>query len=66
MTNEVMSSLEDTEGTNASGGAYEYVLTYTDSAGSTTDLFRSTALGGTGATVDDRVGLKGATSGLEE
>lgn len=66
MTNEVMSSLEDTEGTNASGGAYEYVLTYTDSNGTTTDLFRSTALGGSGATVDDRVGLKGATSGLEE
>lgn len=66
MTNEVMSSLEDTEGTNASGGAYEYVLTYTDSEGTTTDLFRSTTLGGSGATVDDRVGLKGATSGLEE
>nr|WP_300837076.1 hypothetical protein [uncultured Acetatifactor sp.] len=66
MTNEVMNSLEDTEGSNASGGAYEYILTYTASDGSTTDLFRSTAIGGTGATVDGRVGLKGATSGLEE
>lgn len=66
MTNEVVNSLEDTEGSNASGGAYEYVLTYTASDGTTTDLFRSTALGGSGATVDGRVGLKGATSGLEE
>lgn len=66
MTNEVVRSLEDTEDTEASGGAYEYVLTYTDSAGDDTELFRSTALGGEGTTVDGREGLKGATSGMED
>lgn len=65
MTNEVVRSLEDTENATASGGAYEYVLAYTDSAGAVTELFRSTALGGEGTTVDGREGLKGATSGME-
>ena len=30
MTNEVLQSLEETTGSNASGGAYEYELAYTD------------------------------------
>ena len=33
MTNEVLQSLEETAGSGASGGAYEYELTYTDPAG---------------------------------
>lgn len=64
MTNKVTKSLET--GTEAAGGAYEYVLTYTDSQGEETDLFRSEALGGVGTTPEGREGLKGATSGLED
>ncbi|MCM1025825.1 MAG: hypothetical protein NC432_05290 [Roseburia sp.] len=66
MTNQVLQSLEETQSANASGGSYEYTLIYQASDGTETELFRSTSLGGEGTTVDGRVGLKGATSGLEE
>ena len=64
MKNEIIQSLEETAGANASGGAYEYELTYIDPAGATEILFTSTTVGG--ETTGDRVGLHGATSGLED
>ncbi len=45
MTNEVLSSLEDSQEA-ASGGAYTYILTYTDSAGEVTTLYSSDSVGG--------------------
>lgn len=45
MTNEVISSLEDSQEA-ASGGAYTYILTYTDSAGEVTTLYSSENVGG--------------------
>lgn len=45
MTNEVLSSLEDSQEA-ASGGAYTYILTYTDSAGEVTTLYSSENVGG--------------------
>ena len=45
MTNEVISSLEDSQ-ESASGGAYTYILTYTDSAGAVTTLYSSENVGG--------------------
>lgn len=64
MKNEIIQSLEETAGANASGGAYEYELTYVDPDGATEILFTSTTVGG--ETTGDRVGLHGATSGLED
>lgn len=45
MTNEIIQTLEDTQNT-ASGGAYEYRLTYTDSTGAVTELYNSDTVGG--------------------
>ncbi len=45
MTNQVLQSLEDTQSA-ASGGAYTYELTYTDSAGAVTTLYSSENVGG--------------------
>ena len=64
MTNEVLQSLEETAGSGASGGAYEYELTYTDPAGAREVLFTSDTVGGENN--GSRVGLKAATSGLED
>ncbi len=64
MTNEVLQSLEETAGSGASGGAYEYELTYTDPAGAREVLFTSDTVGGENSS--SRVGLKAATSGLED
>ena len=64
MTNEVLQSLEETAGSGASGGAYEYELTYTDPAGTREILFTSDTVGGENN--GSRVGLKAATSGLED
>ena len=64
MTNEVLQSLEETAGSGASGGAYEYELTYTDPAGAREVLFTSDTVGGENS--GSRVGLKAATSGLED
>ncbi|MBD5486713.1 MAG: hypothetical protein HDR18_14540 [Lachnospiraceae bacterium] len=47
MTNEVLHSLEDTSAnSNTHGGAYTYVLTYTDKAGEAVTLFSSESVGG--------------------
>lgn len=64
MTNEVLQSLEETAGSGASGGAYEYELIYTDPAGAREVLFTSDTVGGENS--GSRVGLKAATSGLED
>ena len=64
MTNEVLQSLEETAGSGASGGAYEYELAYTDPAGAREVLFTSDTVGGENS--GSRVGLKAATSGLED
>ena len=45
MTNEVVQTLEDARA-SASGGAYEYRLTYTDGSGTQTVLFDSSTVGG--------------------
>lgn len=64
MTNQVLQSLEETAGSSASGGAYEYELTYTPPDGEQEILFTSDTVGG--ENTGDRVGLHGATSGLED
>lgn len=64
MTNEVLQSLEETTGSEAAGGAYEYELAYTDPGGVREILFTSDTVGGENS--GSRVGLKAATSGLED
>lgn len=63
MTNKVLQSLEES-GTGASGGAYEYELIYTAPDGTAEILFTSDTVGG--ENTGGRVGLHGATSGLED
>ena len=46
MKNEVLGTLEDAG--DAAGGAYDYLLTYTDTAGETTTLYSSEKFGGEG------------------
>ncbi len=62
MKNEVLSTLEDAG--DAAGGAYDYLLTYTDTAGTTTTLYSSEKFGGEGRY--NGVGLHGATTSLED
>ena len=62
MKNQVLESLEDAG--NAAGGAYDYLLTYTDKAGETTTLYSSEAFGGDGRI--NGVGLHGATTTLDD
>lgn len=62
MKNQVLESLEDAG--NAAGGAYDYLLTYTDKAGETTTLYSSDYFGGDGRI--NGVGLHGATTTLDE
>ncbi|MCI8465919.1 MAG: hypothetical protein HFI63_08700 [Lachnospiraceae bacterium] len=62
MKNEVLQSLEDAG--DAAGGAYDYLLTYTDTAGETTTLYSSEKFGGDGRI--NGVGLHGATTTLED
>lgn len=62
MKNEVLSTLEDAG--NAVGGAYDYLLTYTDTAGETTTLYSSEKFGGEGRI--NGVGLHGATTSLDD
>lgn len=61
MKNEVLESLEDAG--NAAGGAYDYLLTYTDTSGQTTTLYSSEKFGGEGKI--NGVGLHGATTTLQ-
>lgn len=62
MKNEVLSTLEDAG--EAAGGAYDYLLTYTDTAGETTTLYSSEKFGGDGRI--NGVGLHGATTSLDD
>ena len=62
MKNEVLSTLEDAG--NASGGAYDYLLTYTDTKGELTILYSSEKFGGDGRI--NGVGLHGATTTLDD
>ena len=66
MTNEVLYSLEDRSANNGtSGGAYTYILAYTDKTGTETTLFSSDTVGGE-TTGGIQGGLHGATDALEE
>ncbi len=62
MRNQVLESLEDAG--KAEGGAYDYLLTYTDTAGETTTLYSSEYFGGEGRY--NGVGLHGATKTLDD
>lgn len=62
MKNQVLSTLEDAG--DAAGGAYDYLLTYTDAAGQTTTLYSSEKFGGDGRY--NGVGLHGATTSLDD
>lgn len=64
MTNEVLSSLEDSQAV-AGGGAYSYILTYTNNAGEETTLYSSESVGGEKAS-NAGEGLHEATNSLEE
>ncbi len=64
MTNEVLSSLEDSQKA-ADGGAYTYILTYTDSRGRDTVLYSSESVGGEKRTKAGP-GLHEATDNLED
>lgn len=61
MKNEVLESLEDAG--DAEGGAYDYLLTYTDTQGQTTTLYSSEKFGGEGKIGGE--GLHGAANTLE-
>lgn len=62
MKNEVLEALEDAK--EAEGGAYDYLLTYTDTAGELATLFSSEKFGGDGRI--NGVGLHGATKTLDD
>ncbi len=64
MTNKVLSSLEDSVGV-ASGGAYTYILTYTNSKGEVTTLFSSDTVGGDTISAAGE-GLHEATDALQD
>lgn len=66
LSNEVLQTFEETDGTGAAGGAYTYVLTYTDKAGKK-ELYSSSRVGGekTGGG-NSSAGLHEAVDGLEE
>lgn len=61
MKNEVLETLEDAG--EASGGAYDYLLTYTDKDKKTTTLYSSEKFGGDGRINGE--GLRGATKTLD-
>lgn len=65
MSNKVIETLEDDSST-ASGGAYTYLLTYTDPRGVEDVLFSNEALGGEDAQKGAGEGLKQATGSLED
>lgn len=62
LKNQVLEALEDAG--DASGGAYDYLLTYIDSDGQTTTLYSSEKFGGEGRY--NGVGLHGATTSLDD
>lgn len=63
MTNEVLRSLEDTS-TVAQGGAYSYLLTYTNAAGELKTLYNSSKVGGENY-LENLQGLHEATDALK-
>ena len=67
MTNEVLSSLEDDS--EAAGGAYTYILTYTDAEGEENVLYSSETVGGLDESARPEevgVGLNEATYALDD
>lgn len=62
MTNQVLNSFEDASVAN--GGAYTYVLTYINAAGTPNEIYSSNAVGG--ESTAGGVGLHRATIGMEE
>lgn len=65
MENKVLKSLEDSRDV-ASGGAYSYILSYTDHESNTRMLYNSDEVGGEGVTAAGDEGLHQATSSLKE
>lgn len=72
LENKVLETLEMTEDEDgntiqkASGGAYDYLLTYTSSAGVTTPLYSSEKFGGDGRYEGNGIGLERATEALDD
>ncbi len=72
LENKVLETLEMTEDDNgnekqkASGGAYDYLLTYTDSSGDTTPLYSSEKFGGEGKYEGKGIGLERASEALDD
>lgn len=67
MTNEVVKTLE--KNSSASGGAYTYILSYTDASGGTKEFYNSDKVGGDDTTKigsEERQGLEEATIDLED
>lgn len=66
MTNKVLYSLEDRSANGGtSGGAYTYILTYTDKSGVVSTLFSSDTIGGDSVSAAGE-GLHAATDALED
>lgn len=65
MTNKVLETLESADDVQAQGGAYSYLLYYTDPSGAQTTLYDSDSVGGE-TIVDNREGLTQATDSLED
>lgn len=65
MTNEILASLEDSQSV-ASGGAYSYILTYTDETGGVTTLYSSETVGGDNGGTPAGQGLHEVSDSLEE
>jgi hypothetical protein len=63
MSNEILKSLE--EGSTAEGGAYTYILSYTDPSGEVTELYSSDTVGGEGST-EAGEGLQQADDALSD
>ena len=61
MSNKVLKALEDSN-SSAEGGAYTYILTYTDSEGKEQTIYSSELVGGE----DEEEGLRKATKALED
>lgn len=66
LSNEVLQTFEETDGTAAGGGAYTYMLSYTDGSG-TKELYNSSRVGGEKNNASDSaLGLHEAAESLEE
>lgn len=63
MSNEILKSLE--EGSTAEGGAYTYILSYTDPSGEETELYSSDTVGGEGVNASGE-GLQQADDALSD